>query len=138
MGGVCDKVGEEFNDILERHDINAKLLKLEGLIEEAKNPEKKVETEEATKPVEEEKFASSLPASVTPADCIRFNNYKKKMAEREVLMAEVAALEEGNKELSRRTEEGRKKIKLTMDEIEKAGEGMKKTADICTASSKAE
>ena len=72
---------------------------------------------------------------MTPQDVLRMNTHERKLAERERLIAEIAALDKANDAVVGEIEDGKKQLAVKLQEIETQRLEMQKTADICTMSS---
>ena len=97
----------QFESILENHDLNNKLLRLEQIVDESQA----MNNDKETAAVPPTTFASLLPDGVTPQDVLRMNAHNLKLSERERLISEIASLEEEGRSIEAEIEEGKKEVR---------------------------
>ncbi len=149
LHGVSDRVYTEFEQICGRYGVDAKLRRLEQLLEEARA--QGVNEAVARAAAEQEELEQEgrkrgrgaqlqvarpsttttvqLPEGVTPADVLRFQAYDLKMRELEKLEKEVGSLEEFNRAAIRENEDIRRMIESKVRNIEAQRLALAKTAE---------
>jgi hypothetical protein len=128
LSQVSDRVKAEFDTILDSHDVNNKMLRLDELIAEASG--ETVPDNKAAPPV----FSDLLPNGVTPADVLRLHAYEMKTAEKARILAELAAVDASSSEISKEIASETKNIQSKLEVIEEQRRRMQQTADLCAMS----
>lgn len=117
---VNESIKEGILEVLEREDVNGKMLKLERIIDEynhhEKQTKKKEEDDKALRDGMKEKVVK-LPNGMTPADLVNYHAYKLRIEERDKLLAEIASIEAENEAIERQIEKGRGAVKRRLEEI---------------------
>ena len=145
--GVSNRVYTEFEQIVDRYNVDAKLQRLEQLLEEAKaasvakaaeeaaalakSSDKKRKGEATAMQAARPSVSSTqlLPDGVTPADVLKFQSHDLKLREVSKLEREIQSMEEFNRSALKDNEELRKMIENKVTNIEKQRQVLAKTAE---------
>ena len=127
LRGVTEKSLAEFESILEAHQVNAKMVRLEELVQEAAQDESDLLLKERAS-----NFAELLPEGVTPADVLRMSAHEMKLAEKDRLLAELERLTAENTKAEEEIERGKEEIGEELERIEEERKRFQRTADVCS------
>jgi len=76
-----------------------------------------------------------LPADVTPRDVMKYHAYRRMQQERDVLLAELEALEDETKQLEEQTRSSAQRMQQTAEAMQEVGKELETTANACSMAS---
>lgn len=134
---INERVKSEIITVLEKEEVNEKLLNLERLLEEFEESEKKHQLMEEKDKKETQEVLDNvlnIPVGLSPLDLIKHHEYKLKLKEKDHLLSEIASLEAETELIEVQIKKGNSIIKTKLEEISEKGEQISRTANICSHS----
>mmetsp|Transcript_29833 Transcript_29833/g.36328 ORF Transcript_29833/g.36328 Transcript_29833/m.36328 type:complete len:268 (+) Transcript_29833:86-889(+) len=126
---VTDSIKSGILEVLEKEDVNAKMLKLEHVVQDFERRERaKRDRNEDEKRVADEwretvvgdsskRLRGTDGGPVPPIDVLNYRTFRLKMEEKDRLLAEIASMEAENEVLERRMAVTRGEVTRRMDEV---------------------